>query len=903
MTTAEKPTGKWHAMEVSQVVERLDTDLTHGLSEEEAARRIELYGPNKVTTGKRKSRLQAFLEQFTNPLVIILLAASLITFLLGEYLDSGVIMAVVIINAIIGFVQESKAESAIEALARMLKVEATVLRDGDSHRIPADQIVPGDVVILQSGDKVPADLRLVEIKNLQVDESILTGESVPVSLQTSVVEEDEPVAERVNMAYSGTLVSSGTGKGVATGTGDDTEIGRIHELVETAPTIATPLTGKLAKFGKLLSFAVLGVSALTFGLGVFVGRDAIEMFFTSVAIAVAMIPEGLPAIVTIVLAIGVNRMASRHAIIRTLPSVETLGSVTVICSDKTGTLTKNEMTVREVFTGGLNFEIGGVGYDPRLCCVVPTDTDDTELETKAFRDCLRAGLLCNDSGLEYKDEQWIPTGDPTEVALIVSAMKAGFDPEDEKENYPRLDVVPFESEKMYMATLHSTSEGGRIMFVKGSIEKMLDMSSSEMCDGTEREVSRERVMHRYEDLAGQGYRMLAFAEKEMPEGTDAISDDDLRNLTFLGLQAMSDPARPEAIEAVRECKEAGIQVKMITGDHVITAKAIARDLGIGGLEVVAKTGSELAQLSDEEFARTAQDALVFARVSPEQKYRLVEALQKAGNVVAMTGDGVNDAPALKKADIGVAMGMTGSDVARDASNMVLTDDNFASIVAAVEEGRTVFSNLIKSLVYILPTNAGEGMVIIAALLGGLILPVTPVQLLWINTVTAVALALPLAYEPAEPGLMKLKPRDPEAPMIPRHLIERIVLVGIVMVIGTFVIFLYEESIGASPEQARTAAVGTIVAYEIFYLFSARSERIPIWQMKLFNNPYIWVGILLVILLQSGFTYLPIMNVFFGTAPLPFGAWLRIIAVAFPILIVVGIEKTIRMRLGHVGRSG
>lgn len=896
-TPAAKP---WHSMPAQTVAAEMGTDPRDGLSQREAEARLEQYGPNRVSKIRRKSLLLMFLHQFTDPLVVVLIVAAVVTFLLEDYVDTGVILAVVLINAIIGFVQEERAESAIESLAKMLTVEALVVRDGDNHQIPSDDLVPGDVVILAAGDKVPADMRLIDEKSLQVNESVLTGESAPVSKTTEPVRESEPVSDRTCMAYSGTLVTSGSARGIVTGTGDSTEIGRISGLIAASPEIATPLTRKLAKFGRWLSVIIIGIAIVVYVIGVVLGRSPADMFTAVVAIAVAMIPEGLPAIVTIVLAVGVKRMAGRNAIIRNLPSVETLGSVTVIGSDKTGTLTANEMTVSRVYAGNRNYEFGGVGYDPRLCCVVPSDADDRELSSDAFVQTMRCGLLCNDSSLLHEDDGWVPGGDPTEVALITSAMKAGLEPDAERRRHSRIDVIPFESANMYMATLHETPDGGRVIYVKGSTERLTEMSATQLCADGEIPLDRQSVLDRADDLARQGFRLLSFARRIVPADTESITNDDLHDLTFLGLQAMSDPPRPEAISAVRECKEAGIQVKMITGDHVTTATAIARQIGIDH-DVKAVNGSELAALSDEEFDRVANEASVFARVAPEQKYRLVEALQSRGNIVAMTGDGVNDAPALKKADIGVAMGKSGSDVAKDASDMVLTDDNFASIVAAVEEGRTVFSNLVKTLVYVLPTNAGEGLVIIAALLGGLVLPVTPVQILWINTVTAVALALPLAFEPKEAELMKMSPRRPNAPILTGDMLFRIGLVGTVMVLGTFLIFGYERSIGAPIAEARTAAVATIVAYEIFYLFSARSQYLPAWHMSLGGNPYVWGGIFLVILLQLGFTYIPVMNFFFGSAPLPWPAWWRIIAVSAPIILIVGLEKTIRLR--RRGRTG
>lgn len=892
----------WHALEPQEVADRLGTNTVTGLTSSQAAARLQEFGPNTITSKRRKSRLLMLLSQFTNPLVVVLICASVVTLLLRDYIDTGVIMAVVVINAVIGFVQETKAETAVESLAKMLKVETVVVRDGQTGRLSAEGIVPGDIVVLQGGDKVPADVRILSERNLHIDESILTGESAPVSKSSESVKPSDPVTDRTCMTYSGTLVTGGSMKGIVVATGDDTELGRISGLIAEAPEIATPLTRKLSTFGKWLSAGVLGLAGLTFAVAVALGRNPREMFSAAVAIAVAMIPEGLPAIVTIVLAVGVKRMADRHAIIRTLPSVETLGSVTVICSDKTGTLTTNQMTVRRVHTGTEEYELSGAGYDPRPGGIVAVDPDHSQAMSEALIECLRCGLLCNESRLVHKDDEWIPEGDPTEVALVTSAMKAGLNPDAEHRERTRVDVIPFESSNMYMATLNRSPSGSHVIYAKGSVERILSMCSYQMADSHTIPLDAKHVQGRADDLAQQGFRILAFARKEVSGDTESISKSDLREMCFVGIQAMADPPRPEAIDAVRECREAGIDVKMITGDHVSTAHAVARDMGIGETDPLCVTGSELAEISGEEFDKLACSAAVFARVAPEEKYRLVESLQRAGEIVAMTGDGVNDAPALKKADIGVAMGKAGSDVAKDASDMVLTDDNFASIVAAVEEGRTVLSNLLKTLAYVLPTNLGEGLIVIVALLGGYVLPVTPIQILWVNTVTTVTLALPLAFEPPEPGIMKAPPRDPNAPILSARLIVRIIDVGIYMVVAGFTIFLLERSIGGVVQEARTAAVTTIVAIETFYLFQARSEQTPAWKLGLFSNPYIWIGVLAVVLLQLAFVHVPTMNFLFGSTPLTSDTWLLVVVVSAPVILVVGAEKAARRWLGMLRRD-
>lgn len=887
---------EWHALHLDEVAHRLDTNIDIGLTLEQAAVRLGDIGPNTISEKRGKSHLLMFLSQFTNPLVVVLLGASAVTFALNDYIDTGVILTVVIINAIIGFVQEEKAEKAIESLAKMLKVESAVLRDGTTQRLQAEEIVPGDVVLLQGGDKVPADIRIFDERNLHVDESILTGESAPVSKSANSVKPDDAISDRTCIAYSGTLVTGGFCKGVVVATGDATELGKISGLITKAPEIATPLTRKLSRFGKWLSAAVLGIATLTFVFGVALGRSPRETFSAAVAIAVAMIPEGLPAIVTIVLAVGVKRMADRHAIIRTLPSVETLGSVTVICSDKTGTLTANEMTVRRIYVGTEEYELEGIGYDPRPDIIAPVDADHSKPLSDAFIECLRCGLLCNESELIHKNDEWLPGGDPTEVALITAAMKGGLVRDIENRERARVDVIPFESSNMYMATLNKSPDGSHVIYAKGSLERILSMCSEQMVDSNVTSIDTSHIQDRADDLAREGFRILAFARKQVSKDIDSINSQNLHDMSFLGIQAMTDPARPEAIAAIRECKDAGIEVKMITGDHVSTAHAIARDMGIGGVNPKSVTGLHLSQIGDEEFDEVAYSTAVFARVAPEQKYRLVESLQNAGKIVAMTGDGVNDAPALKKADIGVAMGKAGSEVAKDASDMVLTDDNFASIVAAVEEGRTVMSNLLKSLAYILPTNLGEGMIVIVALLGGYLLPVTPVQILWINTVTTVTLALPLAFEPREPGIMKLSPRDPNTPIVSVDLIIRIFSVGIYMVVAGFAVFLFERSIEGSIREARTAAVATIVAIETFYLFQARSEQASVWKLGFFSNPYIWVGVPVVILLQLAFIYLPTMNLFFGSRPLTADTSLYVILASAPVVLIVDLERIIKNML-------
>ena len=890
----------WHHLPPEEIVDLLDTDPDKGLDSFEVGHRQQRFGPNALTPRKGHGPLMRFVLQFNQALVYILLAAALVTAFLGEWVDSGVILGVVVLNSIIGFLQESKALSAIEALAKAMKTEATVLRAGERRRVDATELVPGDVVLLQSGDKVPADLRLLRTRELQIDESALTGESVPVQKNTDTMDHDTVLADRANMTYSSTLVTYGTGLGVVTATGDGTEIGRISELIATAVVLATPLTRKIARFSHILLYAILGLGAVTFLVGLWHGDPWVDTFMATVALAVAMIPEGLPAVLTIALAIGVARMAKRHAIIRKLPAVETLGGTTVICSDKTGTLTRNEMTVREIWAGDGLVAVSGIGYGPEGVFSESTNEIDPRADP-ALLECLRAGQLCNDSSLRRTEEGWRIEGDPTEGALVVSASKAGLSPETARRELPRLDAVPFESQHQYMATLHDAGPGQpRIAYLKGSVEALL-----QRCDGVfgaagERmNLDADAINGRVEDMAAQGLRVLAFARGELPAGSASIDHGNVASgLTFLGLQGMIDPPREEAVRAVRACQDAGIRVKMITGDHAGTAAAIAGQIGLdgggpGGQPAAAVTGRDIEALSDTELTAVVEDTAVFARVTPEQKLRLVEALQARGHVVAMTGDGVNDAPALRRADIGVAMGITGTEVAKEAADMVLTDDNFSTIEAAIEEGRGVFDNLTKFITWILPTNAGQGLVILAAVFAGATLPVLPVQALWINMTTAVLLGLPLAFEPREPGIMGRPPRDPGTPILSAELGIRVLLVGLMLLAGSFGLFEWALYNGAEVAEARTIAVNVFAVGQAFYLLNCRSLRLSMFQLGLFSNLWVWGGIGAMLVAQLLFIYLPLMNRLFHTAPLGLVDWAYTVAVGLVIYIVIGLEKKVR----------
>ena len=894
-TKTDKP---WHQLPADEVVRTLGVNLSTGLSADEVGKRQKEFGPNRVTARRGKPAWVKFLQQFNQPLVYILLVAVGVTAFLGEWVDSSVIFGVVFINAIVGFLQEAKAEKAIEALAKMVATETTVRRDSRKLRVHSEELVPGDVVLLQSGDRVPADLRLFHVRNLHVDESALTGESLPVPKHPDPLAQDTILAERKNLAYAGTLISSGQAEAVVCAIGDQTETGRIGRLISSAVEMSTPLTKKIAQFSKLALWVILALAAATFAIGVARGEKPADMFMAAVALAVGAIPEGLPAAVTIVLAIGVSRMAKRQAIIRKLPAVETLGSTTVICSDKTGTLTENQMTVQEIFAGGKLYEVTGSGYEPKGDLRFEGAVVNVP-EHPALAECLLAGVLCNESQLVREDGRLKVQGDPTEAALIVAAEKGGLIHADTHRDSPRVDTIPFESEHMFRATLHE-AHPGRVIYKVGALERLLERCTDALGESdTLVALDRDAVHHAAETMAARGLRVLALARRHVAAHHAKLEHTHVTaGFTFLGLQAMMDPPRPAAIASVRQCQQAGIAVKMITGDHLATARAIAGQIGLKGREehgkLVALSGRELEKVSDEELPEVAERTAVFARVAPEQKLRLVKALQSRGHVVAMTGDGVNDAPALKQADIGVAMGITGTDVAKGAAAMILTDDNFASIEAAVEEGRGVFDNLTKFIVWTLPTNVGEAMVLLTAILFGTTLPMLPVQLLWINMMTAILLGLMLVFEPKERDLMARPPRDPKRPLMTLALLMRTGLISLIILAGAFWLFFWElRAEGASEAAARTVVINVIVLVEIAYLFSCRSLNHSVFAIGLFTNRWAIAGSLAMLGAQLLFTYAPVMNKLFHTAPIDAESWLRIAAVAGVAFLAVELEKWIR----------
>jgi magnesium-transporting ATPase (P-type) len=903
-TEVAKQAGEaWHARPVIDVMPALETG-EKGLSDEEALRRLERCGPNRLPSPKRQGPLLRFLAHFNNVLIYVLLGAAVVTALLGHWVDAQVILAVVLVNAVIGFLQEGKAENALDAIRDMLAPKASVVREGRRKTVPGGELVPGDIVLLEAGDRVPADIRLIDVKSLKIDEAVLTGESVPVEKATLPVGEAAPLGDRTSMAFSGTLATYGQAKGVIVATGAQTEIGRISGMLSEVTTLQTPLLRQMGVFAKWLTGAILGLAALILAFGLLIRDYGFnEVFMAVVGLSVAAIPEGLPAILTITLAIGVQRMARRNAIVRRLPAIETLGSVSVICSDKTGTLTRNEMTVVSIATAKRLFTVSGVGYIPHG----GFSLDRREAEVKDYpllSEMTRAALLCSDASLHEVNGQWTMEGDPMEGALLVVACKAGLDLDTEAKSYPRTDVIPFDAVHRFMATLHHSHTGDGFIYVKGAPERILQMCEQQRGFDGDVALDTDYWHSQAEEIAASGQRVLAVAMKTTDTSHTVLKFDDVDNeLTFLGLFGLIDPPREEAIAAVAGCQAAGIHVKMITGDHAGTAMAVARQLGLENPSAIL-TGRDLDSLGDETLRLRVQDTAVFARTSPEHKLRLVMALQAEGEVVAMTGDGVNDAPALKRADVGVAMGRKGSEAAKEASEMVLADDNFATIAEAVRAGRTVYDNLKKAILFILPTNGGEALVLIAAILLGPTLPITPVQILWVNMVTAVTLALALAFEPAEPDVMRRPPRAAGEPILSGFLIWRVFFVSTLFLGAIFGKFVLAQAQGASVEEARTIVVNTLVVLEIFYLFSVRylnSSSIT-WRGVL-GTRAVLIAVGAVTALQFMFTYAPFMESFFDTRPLSLAQGVQIVAVGVAVLLILEIEKWVQGRRKTNSKQG
>ncbi|MCY7364272.1 MAG: HAD-IC family P-type ATPase [Frankiaceae bacterium] len=897
-------TAPWHARSPEQALGALGTELATGLDAEEAAARLVRDGRNALPSGARPGLLRRVLRQLTDALVLVLLAAAGLSLVVGEQVDAVVILGVVVVNAGAGLLQESRAEAALSALQAMVRTSARVVRSGTRETVDAEQLVQGDLVLLEAGDKVPADLRLVEERELAVDESVLTGESLPAQKDLQSVDPAAGVADRRDMAFAGTLVTAGSATGLVVATGTRTELAEVQRLVGEVTVLATPLTRILTRFSKVLTVVILVLASLALVVGRLHGQSWSETLPAAVALAVGAIPEGLPAALTITLAIGVTRMAQRKAVVRYLPAVETLGSTTVVCTDKTGTLTENRMSVTRVCAGGEGFDVrvdkagGGRSLvDDRGAPVVARPGT-------ALWWCLAAGAGGNElvGGGRAVAEL---AGDPTELALLHSAEAGGLDLTALEGAWPRTAVLPFSSELQLMATRHARPGGGAVVLVKGAVERVLELCAAAAdADGGPVPLDPEAIAHEVSGLAAQGLRVLATAvvldadpDPDPSSETGGLGEEALRGeLLLVGLQAMWDPPRSAAADAVATCRTAGVQVKMITGDHPATAVAIARSVGLhddGAAVVVA--GAELALMDDKQHGQAVLGADVFARVSPGQKLRLVQALQAHGHVVAMTGDGVNDAPALKQADIGVAMGVSGTKVAQEAADMVLLDDDFSTVAAAVEEGRGVFENLVKFLTWTLPTNLAEGLVVLVAVLLGTTLPILPTQILWINTTTAVLLGLTLAFEPAEKGAMTRPPRRPDAPLLSRPLLARMTVCGITLLAATWAAFLLEQSAGGTDAVARTAAVNALVGLQIVYLFACRSSTRSAWRLGLWTNRVLLLGVGLQVLAQALLVYAPAVQGLFGTAPLGADAWLRVLAVVALGAVVLAVDKALRTR--------
>jgi magnesium-transporting ATPase (P-type) len=884
----------WHALDADDAADRLGSP-DEGLSGAEAAARLQRFGPNRLTPPKRRPAWMRFLAQFHNLLIYVLLASGAVALLMRHWTDAGVIFGVVLVNALIGYIQEGKAEQALEAIRNMLSPQAVVMRDGHAVTLAAEELVPGDRVFLASGDRVPADLRLERTKGLLVQEAALTGESVPAAKASLPVAADAALGDRLDMAYAGTMVVQGQGTGIVVATGDGTEIGRIGHLLASVASVETPLLLQMARFGRWLTGGILVLAAITFAFGRLVhGEPWQDMVLAAVGLAVAAIPEGLPAVMTITLAVGVTRMAKRNAIIRHLPAVETLGSVGTICTDKTGTLTRNELLVQWVVTADGTYRVGGSGYAPEGEFSRDGSLADPAREP-VLLDLARAALLCNDADLHRgtgggPGGDWLLAGDPTDGALLALAMKTGLEPADELGRCPRRDAIPFESERQFMATLHHDHAGHGILVVKGAPERVLALCERERRAGGSVPLDRERWSALTADLAGQGQRVLALAMRRTSIDLSELIVDDLgdEGLELLGLCGLIDPPREEALSAVAACRQAGITVKMITGDHAATAAAIGRTFG---LPDGVTSGPELDRMDEAGFAAAARANSVFARTTPEHKLRLIAALQADGGTIAMTGDGVNDAPALKRADVGVAMGRNGTEAAKEAAAMVLADDNFASIVHAVEEGRTVYDNLRKTILFMLPTNGAQAAVILAAVLSGTILPITPVQILWVNMVTAVTLGLALAFEAPEPGVMARPPRPRDEPILSRLLMRRMLVALVLLVVASFGFFYFQRMQGGGIEVARTMAVNALVVGEIFFLLNARGlhSRAGLLAGIAGSRP-VWLSIALMTVLQLAFTYAPPLQSLFGTAPIGAAAWAAMIAAGALLFLLVELEK-------------
>ncbi len=893
----------WHTLDAKTVLNKQDSSQ-QGLSLEQVDERLKKHGDNRLPQPARRSWLGRFILQFHNTLIYVLLISAAITALLNHWVDTSVIVAVVLINAIVGLLQEGKAERALDAIRKMLALKAAVIRNGKRITIDAENLVPGDIVIIEAGDKVPADIRLLNAHNLSIQEAILTGESLAVEKQTAAVEAGAALGDRNCMAYSGTTVTRGQGQGVVIATAEQTEIGRISGMLSQVKTLTTPLVEQMDIFAKWLSIVIVVIAATIFVVGYWLlNYEFSELFMAVVGLTVAAIPEGLPAVLTITLAVGVQAMAKRNAIVRQLPAIETLGSISVICTDKTGTLTRNEMSVVALNTYEKQYEIDGDGYTPigSICCGKQAVEPNTEKDLRVIG---LVALLCNGSQLKREGNEWGVEGDPMEGALLTFAGKLGLDLDNDKKKWTRTDIIPFDANHRYMATLNHDHQGNAAIYVKGAPEKLLELCTKQQIDSDNTaDIDQQYWQDKADELARKGQRVLALATKKVPVEHTVLTQQDVETeLVLVGLVGLMDPPRSEVIKAIQECYSAGIEVKMITGDHALTASSIGARIGLHNTDRVL-TGAELDQLDDEALARAVKEVDIFARTSPEHKLRLVSALQADGLVVAMTGDGVNDAPALKRADAGIAMGVKGSEAAKEASSIVLADDNFVSIVAAIREGRTVYDNTKKVISWSLPTSTGEAFTIIVALMLSMALPITPVQILWVNMITAVTLGIALAFEPTETNTMKQSPRPRNQPLLTGTLLWHIVFITILFVLGVFGIYRYAIEQGYAIELARTMAMNTLVVMEIFHLFFIRNMYgTSLTWNAIKGTKVVWYAVILVIAGQLAITYLPLMQSIFATQAVPLKEGIIVVLIGVVVFALAETEKQIRLALNKKMRK-
>ncbi len=882
----------WYKKEKKEVLKQLNTSLS-GLSLQEAEKRLQVFGPNEIEKSETINLFKLVIEQVKSPLIYILIVAGIVTFSLGHFIDGIVIFSVIILNGLIGFIQEYKAAKSVLDLQKLVNVESTVLREGQKISLDSKALVPGDIVVLSSGDKVPADIRLLESKSLYADESILTGESLPSLKESEFTANSRlPLAEQKNMLFMGTWITKGRGLGVVVETGANTVLGNIAAKTKASQLTKIPIQQKIDSLGNRLGLLVLGSALLITIAGHLKEIPLTEIFLTAVAAAVATIPEGLPIVVTIALAIGVNRMARQNAIIRTLPTVETLGSTTVICSDKTGTLTKNQMTTKLIFDGQHTYEVEGSGYEPKGRILHEKMPLKPEEETRV-KNILRIGLLCNESRLIFQDNSYQVQGDPTEGALLIAALKAGLLLEEEQKKYPLLDILPFESERGYMATLHQGEEKN-ILLLKGGLEHLLKICTNCLL---EESFPQKAFSEAEKSFASQGLRVLAFAYKELPRDVHKIRTQDLESgLIFAGLQGLIDPPREEAKQAIKELKKAGVRILMLTGDQALTAKSIGEQLELAEKNTSTLTGIELESLSPEELKQKLKETTIFARVSPEHKLQIVNLLKEQGEIVAVTGDGVNDAPALKSAHIGIAMGKSGTDVAKEAADMVILDDNFASIAYALKEGRIVFDNIRKVIFFLLPTGIAAVISILLSLLLNLPIPYLAVQLLWINLVTNGLQDIALAFEPGEKNIQYRAPRPPKEPIISSLLLQRTILVAITIGLGVIFNFYLALKQGYPLEEARSVAMTTMVFFQFFQALNSRSETLSLFKLNPFNNPFLFYSLIVAFLSQLAVLYTPFLKQIFRTTSLSPNQWLIILLTSLSVILVVEMDKLIRAKL-------